>query len=128
LTDTPSDLAIFLYSDDNAVGFFHRTEKPRWIKVAGSNSMMTEFLLGVAAFLLLNIFVGVFRLARGPTAADRMLVVQLFGTTGVAILLLLSAALSQPALVNVALVFALLAVMTIVAFAKRAAHISQEST
>jgi multicomponent Na+:H+ antiporter subunit F len=109
-------------------GSSHRTEKPRWIKVAGSNIMMTEFLLGVAAFLLLNIFVGVFRLARGPTAADRMLVVQLFGTTGVAILILLSAALSQPALVNVALVFALLAVMTIVAFAKRAAHISQEST
>jgi multicomponent Na+:H+ antiporter subunit F len=90
--------------------------------------MMTEFLLGIAAFLLFNIFVGVFRLALGPTAADRMLVVQLFGTTGVAILILLSAALSKPALVNVALVFALLAVMTIVAFVKRAADISEEST
>jgi multicomponent Na+:H+ antiporter subunit F len=89
---------------------------------------MNDFLVGVAAFLLLNIFVGVIRLALGPTAADRMLVVQLFGTTGVAILILLSAALSKPALVNVALVFALLAVMTIVAFVKRAAGISQEST
>jgi hypothetical protein len=46
----------------------------------------------------------------------------------VAILILLSAALSKPALVNVALVFALLAVMTIVAFVKRAADISEEST
>jgi multicomponent Na+:H+ antiporter subunit F len=90
--------------------------------------MIDEFLFGVAAFLLLNIFVGVFRLALGPTAADRMLVVQLFGTTGVAILILLSTALSAPTLVNVALVFALLAVMTIVAFVKRAADISREST
>ncbi len=83
--------------------------------------MLNEFLFGVSAFLLFNIFAGAIRLVLGPTAADRMLVVQLLGTTSVAILVLLSVALSEPAFVNVALVFALLAVMTIVAYVKRAA-------
>jgi multicomponent Na+:H+ antiporter subunit F len=89
---------------------------------------MNEFLFGVCAFLLLNIFVGAIRLVLGPTRADRMLVVQLFGTTSVAILLLLSVALSEPAFVNVALVFALLAVMAIVAYVKRAAAGARDST
>ncbi len=44
---------------------------------------------------------------------------QLFGTTAVAILLLLAQALGQPALRNVALVFALLAAVTVVAFVRK---------
>jgi multicomponent Na+:H+ antiporter subunit F len=80
---------------------------------------MSAFYISVALFLLLNIFVGMIRLFRGPTAADRMLAVQLFGSTGVAILLLLSQAYRQPAVQNVALVFALLTVMAVVAFVKR---------
>lgn len=89
---------------------------------------MNGFLFAVSAFLLLNIFVGIIRLVVGPTATDRVLVVQLFGTTGVAILILLSAALSEPALINVAMVFALLAVVAIVAFIKRAAGIADRAT
>lgn len=89
---------------------------------------MNDFLFVISAFLLLNIFVGTIRLVVGPTATDRILVVQLFGTTGVAILILLSAALSEPALINVALVFALLAVVAILAFVKRAGHIADRLT
>jgi multicomponent Na+:H+ antiporter subunit F len=51
-----------------------------------------------------------------------MLAAQLFGTTGVAILLLLADAMGIPALRDVALVFALLAAMASVAFVKRAWH------
>ena len=44
----------------------------------------------VALFLLFAIVAGLLRILRGPTAADSMLAAQLFGTCGVAILLLLS--------------------------------------
>lgn len=81
---------------------------------------MAELYLGVAAFLLLNIVTGLIRVLRGPTPADRMLAALLFGTTGVAILLLLSQALAAPAIVDVALVLALLAAVTAVVFVLRA--------
>jgi len=80
---------------------------------------MPEFLTGVALFLLLNVAVGLVRVARGPTSADRMLSVQLFGTTGTAILLLLADATEAPALADVALIFAVLASVVTVAFVRR---------
>lgn len=58
------------------------------------------------------------RVLRGPTAADRMLAAQLFGTTAVAILVLLAEGSDAPALRDVALVFALLAAVTAVAFVR----------
>jgi multicomponent Na+:H+ antiporter subunit F len=76
--------------------------------------------MAVAVFLLLNVVVGLVRVARGPTLADRVLVAQLFGTTGVAVLLLLSADVGKAALEGVALVFAILAPITVVAFVKHA--------
>lgn len=77
---------------------------------------MQTFYLGVAGFLLLTMLLGLARVFRGPRQEDRLLAMQLFGTTGVAILLLLAAAFDSPALRNVALVFALLAVLAVVAF------------
>jgi multicomponent Na+:H+ antiporter subunit F len=76
--------------------------------------------LALALFLLLNLGVGMWRVLRGPTAADRMLAAQLFGTTAVAILLLLAQAYGNAALLDVALLFALLAAVTAVAFVRRA--------
>jgi multicomponent Na+:H+ antiporter subunit F len=81
---------------------------------------MHDVRTGVTVFLLLNVLVGLVRVARGPTLADRIVVAQLFGTTGVAVLLLLAADQGMPALRNVALIFALLAPITVVAFIKRA--------
>jgi hypothetical protein len=54
---------------------------------------MAEWLSALALFLLLNVVAGLVRIARGPTPADRIVAAQLFGTTGVAILLLLAQAL-----------------------------------
>lgn len=81
---------------------------------------MQILYLALALFLLLNLGVGMWRVLRGPTAADRMLAAQLFGTTAVAVLLLLAQAYANPALRDVALVFALLAAVTAVAFVRRA--------
>ncbi|WP_119068677.1 monovalent cation/H+ antiporter complex subunit F [Rubrobacter indicoceani] len=80
---------------------------------------MTVFYAVVAAFLLLNILTGLVRVYLGPSPADRMLSAQLFGTTGVGILLLLSMFTSAPALIDVALALALLSAVATVAFVVR---------
>jgi multicomponent Na+:H+ antiporter subunit F len=80
---------------------------------------MAELELGVASFLLLTIGIALLRVVWGPTRADRMLTAQLWGTTGVAILLLLSEASGAPVLEDVALVLALLASVIAVAFVRR---------
>ena len=81
---------------------------------------MNEPYLALALFLLLNLGAGMWRVLRGPTAADRMLAAQLFGTTAVAVLLLLAEHSGSAALRDVALVFALLAAVTALAFVRRA--------
>lgn len=82
---------------------------------------MTDLPLLLAAFLLANLLAALLRVVRGPTAADRLLAALLFGTTGVAVLLLLAySSDGNAALVDVALVFALLAAITGAAFAQRA--------
>lgn len=86
---------------------------------------MDQLHLALALFLMLNVAAGLVRIVRGPTAADRMLAAQLFGTSGVAALLLLAEAQAMPALRDVALVFAALAVLATAAFVKRVAHRSR---
>lgn len=87
---------------------------------------MNTFYFAAAFFLLLNIVAGLARVWRGPRQEDRIMAAQLFGTTGVAILLLLAEALDEPGLQNVALVFALLAVLATVAFVRGAAETEGE--
>lgn len=81
---------------------------------------MNDIALAVALFLLGNLVIALLAAARGPTAADRMLIALLFGSTGTGIFVLLAQTMSMPALVDVALVLALLAAIGGVAFAKRA--------
>ena len=81
---------------------------------------MTSFYVGVALLLLVTIIIGLLRVLWGPTAADRMMAAQLFGTCGVAILLLLARGLEQLIIEDVALVFALLGALSTVAFVRRA--------
>ena len=83
---------------------------------------MSTLAMAVAFFLLANLVIALIAAARGPTPADRMLMAMLFGTTGTAILVLLAAAGGGAALVDVALVLALLAAIGGIAFAKRAWH------
>ncbi len=80
---------------------------------------MNVVWLALAAILLLTLIGGLVRVARGPTPPDRMLAAQLMGTTGVGVLLLLSQALDRQSLVDVALVFSLLATVASVAFVRR---------
>ncbi|MGL4413141.1 monovalent cation/H+ antiporter complex subunit F [Roseinatronobacter monicus] len=77
---------------------------------------MTTFLSLTLIALLLSILAGLVRIFRGPEPAERMLAAQLFGTAAVAVLLVLSQLMAMPALLDVAMVFALLAAITLVAF------------
>jgi multicomponent Na+:H+ antiporter subunit F len=80
---------------------------------------MQTITFALALFLLLTLIAGMWRIFRGPTDIDRMLATQLFGTTAVAILLLLAESSGNPSLRDVALVFALLAAITAVAFVRK---------
>lgn len=66
-------------------------------------------LLGCLFVLLLTIALGLLRALRGPTLEDRLASILLLGTGGVAFLSLLALLLSTPALIDVALLLALLA-------------------
>ena len=81
---------------------------------------MTTLYLLVATVLLISLGGGMYQAIRGPTPGDRMLVIQLFGTAAVAALILTGEAISKPALVDVALVLALLAAITVIAFVRLA--------
>jgi multicomponent Na+:H+ antiporter subunit F len=87
--------------------------------------MMPEFLLAMALLLLLTMSAGLVRVVIGPTPADRMMAAQLLGTSGIAVLLLLALALEVPALLDVALIFALLAAVSVAAFTRRRAGSDQ---
>jgi multicomponent Na+:H+ antiporter subunit F len=73
----------------------------------------------IALVLLVSMAAGLVRVVIGPSPADRMMAVQLLGTSGIAILLLLSAALDVPALTDVGLIFALLAAVSVAALTRR---------
>ena len=75
-------------------------------------------LLAVA--ILATVALGLYRIERGPTNADRMLGSMLFGTSGIALTLVLAEIAGVRSLLDMALVFAILASITSVAFVKRA--------
>lgn len=79
---------------------------------------MTLFLT-VTTIVLLGLFaLGLVRIYIGPTQADRILAVQLSGTTTVAILVVLSALMEMTALLHAALLFVLFAALIAVAFVR----------
>ncbi len=80
---------------------------------------MTELFTVLVGLLLLNIVVGLARVLRGPSAIDRMLASEMFSTSAVAILLLMAFILDKHELLDVALVLALLAALTVVTFVIR---------
>ncbi len=77
---------------------------------------MDKLYLLFATILLMTILAGLWRIVKGPTPADRMIVAQLFGTTGVAMILLLVKGMNKPSLLIIALVFALLVLINLLGF------------
>ena len=80
---------------------------------------MSTLLLGTALVLMAGIAAGLIRVAVGPTPSDRMMAAQLMGTSGIGVVLLLAPVLAVPALIDVALIFSLLAAVAVAAFTRR---------
>lgn len=80
---------------------------------------MDKALMISALVLLITMSTGLVRVVIGPMPADRMMGAQLLGTTGIGLLLLLAFAFELPALIDVALIFGLLAAVAVVAFTRR---------
>ena len=79
---------------------------------------MADFLLIAACTILAMVALAMFLVMRGPVDADRMMAVQLLGTGGIAVVLLAGSATGQSAVIDVALVLALLAAFAGLAFVK----------
>ncbi|MCB4769331.1 multiple resistance and pH regulation protein F [Ancylobacter sp. Lp-2] len=80
---------------------------------------MSAFLTAAAAFVAATAGLGLLRLLRGPAAVDRMMAVQLAGTAGAAVCLLLATGNDSPALVDVALTLAVLAALGTAAMSRK---------
>lgn len=70
---------------------------------------MTVLLHAVALVLLCNLALGLLRLIRGPGLIDRVCTLQLFGTLGVGLVLVLATLAGDPSLRLAALLMSLLA-------------------
>ena len=78
---------------------------------------MSTVLGGLLVVLVGTLVVGMWRVQRGPSAADRMLSALLIGATTVAILLVLAEWQQQPALRVATLLVVMLAAVAAVTFA-----------
>ncbi len=72
-------------------------------------------MIWVAMIVLLTLPAGIWRLLRGPTVADRILAVQMLGTSAIAVLLIMAQGLQAPVWRDIALVLALLAAVLTIA-------------
>lgn len=77
---------------------------------------MAEFLFAAAGFILLMVALGLFGIFWGQAEADRLMAAQLIGSGGVAMLLLVAVATQTFAVIDVALMLALLAAFASVVF------------
>ncbi|WPO41933.1 monovalent cation/H+ antiporter complex subunit F [Tardiphaga sp. 42S5] len=88
---------------------------------------MPSLLLGASVFVLLTVALGLFAILRRSADVDRLMAVQLLGTGGVAILLLLAVATETPPVMDVAVMLALFAAFAAVAFVRDASAASSEA-
>ncbi len=77
---------------------------------------MIDCLLIAASFVMAMLALGLIGIARRSAGVDLILAVQLVGSGGTAILLLLGVATKTPSIIDVALMLALLAAFAAVAF------------
>jgi multicomponent Na+:H+ antiporter subunit F len=81
---------------------------------------MDSFLFLIASFVLAMVAGGLIVILQRPAEVDRIMAAQLLGTGGVAILLILAVATKVSPIVDVALMLALFAAFTTVAFVRDA--------
>ena len=87
--------------------------------LAARQSWFDEALLGCILLLVVAVSLGLVRAMRGPALEDRLAAILLLGSGGVGLLMLLTLLFNSPALLDVALVLALLAAVVSAAMTRR---------
>ncbi len=72
------------------------------------SDFVNVFLLAVAAALVINAFVCLYRAVKGPTIQDRIVGINIVNTKTMVVLLILSTFLGEELYLDIALVYALL--------------------
>ena len=80
---------------------------------------MHDFLVIASLILGLNLLLSLVAMLRKTNTSDRVLGVQLLGTNGVGLMLLMALLQDQSGLIDAALVLALLAAVVVIAFTRR---------
>lgn len=80
---------------------------------------MNEVLVVASIILAFNLLLSLYAMLRQSDPNDRVLGLQLLGTNGVGLLLLLALTQKLPSLIDTALVLALLAAVVAIAFTRR---------
>ncbi len=79
---------------------------------------MINLIYFSVAFLIALAFIALYRAYRGPTAADRVVAINVITTKVVTIIVLIATITNQSSYINVALVYALIGFMTTIGVGK----------
>ncbi|MBK5240506.1 monovalent cation/H+ antiporter complex subunit F [Clostridium sp.] len=79
---------------------------------------MSKLLIFSILFLSVTIFICMFRAIKGPTAADRLIAVNVIGTKTIVLILIVSFLLHETYFVDVAIVYALISFLSSIVIAK----------
>ncbi|PKK99812.1 MAG: cation:proton antiporter [Tenericutes bacterium HGW-Tenericutes-2] len=80
--------------------------------------MIEYVIIGCAIFLVLLSFVGLYRAYKGPTAADRIVAINVISTKVTVVIVLIALWIKQGSYVNVALIYAMIGFITTIGVAK----------
>lgn len=80
--------------------------------------MIEYVIIGCAIFLVLLSFVGLYRAYKGPTAADRIVAINVISTKVTVVIVLMALWIKQGSYVNVALIYAMIGFITTIGVAK----------
>lgn len=79
---------------------------------------MNRILTFSILFLTVTIFICMFRAIKGPSAADRLIAVNVIGTKTIVLILIVSILLNETYFIDVAIVYALISFLSSIIIAK----------
>lgn len=79
---------------------------------------MIKILIFSLLFLCMTIFLCLFRAVKGPSAADRLIAINVIGTKTIVLILIVSFIIHETYFVDVALVYALISFITSIVISK----------
>jgi multicomponent Na+:H+ antiporter subunit F len=79
---------------------------------------MNNFLIGLTTFIIILIFVSMYRVLKGPTIADRVVAINVIATKITIAIVVISILTNQQSYIDVALVYALIGFIASIAIVR----------